>query len=65
VSCAAPEQTIRIEGIPVIFTGMSDWGTNFFGYFLFSQKKVTRHQGEKETVRLRRRKRKNEELSLH
>jgi hypothetical protein len=53
-SSAAAEQIVSDEGTPVFFAGVGDLGRHFSGYsFVAVDKRVTRHQGETETIRLR------------
>ena len=51
-SSAAAEQIVSDEGTPVLPTGVSDLGRHFSGYsFVAVDKRVTRHQGETESIR--------------
>jgi len=53
-SSAAAEQIVSDEGTPVFPTGVSDTGRHFSGYsFVAVDKRVTRHQGETESIRPR------------
>jgi hypothetical protein len=63
VSSAAAELIMNGEGIPSGFLGMSESGTNFFGYFLFSQKKVTRPSRAKPMISNLENKEKNNKAS--